>query len=87
MPVYEYYCSDCHTKFEALRSMSAANDPAECVSCGSTKRVNRTISTFARVGAGSSSGIEAFGGTESGGSAAMPDFGSGGCCGGGCGCH
>jgi len=81
MPVYEFYCSDCHTKFEALRSMSASNDPMECASCGSTKRVNRTITTFARIGGG----IEAAGGTESGGSAAMPSFG-GGCCGGSCGC-
>jgi putative FmdB family regulatory protein len=83
MPVYEYYCSDCHTKFETLRSMSAANEPMECASCGASKHVNRTISTFARV---SGNGIEAFGGSESGGSTSMPDFGSGGCCGGGCGC-
>ncbi|HLQ31673.1 MAG TPA: zinc ribbon domain-containing protein [Chloroflexota bacterium] len=81
MPVYEYYCSDCHTKFEALRSMSAANEPMECSSCGGAKHVNRTITTFARIG-----GIEAAGGTESGGSASMPGFGGGGCCGGSCGC-
>jgi putative FmdB family regulatory protein len=82
MPVYEYYCSDCQTKFEALRSMSAANEPMECKSCGATKHVNRTITTFARL-----SGIEAAGGTESGGLASMPasTFG-GGCCGGSCGC-
>jgi len=84
MPVYEYYCSDCHTKFEALRPMSAAGDPMECASCGTTKHVNRTLSTFARVGNGS--GIESFGGTESGGSASMPGAYSGGCCGGSCGC-
>jgi putative FmdB family regulatory protein len=82
VPVYEYYCSDCHTKFEALRSMSAASEELACASCGATKHVNRTITTFARIGS-----IAAAGGTESGGSASMPDFGSGGCCGGGCGCH
>ncbi|HEX6512256.1 MAG TPA: zinc ribbon domain-containing protein [Chloroflexota bacterium] len=82
MPVYEYYCSDCRTKFEALRSMAAADEPAECSSCGSTKRVNRTITTFARI-----SGIQAAGGTESGGSVSMPlPTMDGGCCGGSCGC-
>ncbi len=79
MPVYEYYCSDCHTKFEALRSMASANEPVTCAACGGAKHVNRTITTFATVG----SGIESFGGSESGGSASMP---SGGCCGGSCGC-
>ncbi|HLG73156.1 MAG TPA: zinc ribbon domain-containing protein [Chloroflexota bacterium] len=86
MPMYEYYCSDCHTKFEVLRSMSAANEPMACSSCGSTKRVNRTISTFARVGVGAGAGSDAWSSGESGGAASMPDFGSGGCCGGGCGC-
>ncbi|MBV9120528.1 MAG: zinc ribbon domain-containing protein [Chloroflexi bacterium] len=79
MPVYEYYCSDCHTKFEALRSMSAAGDPQTCASCGSDKRVNRLLSTFARIGS-----IESAGGSESGGMASMPS--GGGCCGGSCGC-
>ena len=82
MPVYVYYCSDCRTKFEALRSMSASDDPMECGNCGATKHVNRTITTFARM-----SGIESAGGTESGGSSSMPmpSF-DGGCCGGSCGC-
>lgn len=81
MPMYEYYCSDCRTKFETLRSMAAADEPVACAQCGAIKHVNRTISTFARVGAG----IEDFGGSESGGLASMPAFG-GGCCGGSCGC-
>lgn len=81
MPVYEYYCTDCRNTFEALRNMSAATEPMECAKCGSAKHVNRTITTFARVGGG----IEAYGGTESGGSAS-PSFGGGGCCGGSCGC-
>jgi putative FmdB family regulatory protein len=85
MPVYEYYCSDCHAKFEALRPMSAAAEPMECSTCGTTKHVNRTLSTFARMAGGS--GIEDFGGTQAGGSASMPtpSYG-GGCCGGSCGC-
>ncbi|HLY64773.1 MAG TPA: zinc ribbon domain-containing protein, partial [Chloroflexota bacterium] len=83
MPVYEYYCSDCRTKFETLRTMAAADEPVECASCGATKHVNRTISTFARIGS-----IESAGGTESGGLASMPSMsmGGGGCCGGSCGC-
>jgi len=82
MPVYEYYCSACRTKFETLRSMSAANDPQECAGCGSSKRVNRMLSTFATLGS-----IENAGGTESGGMTSMPSLGGGGCCGGSCGCH
>ncbi|MHB8621215.1 MAG: FmdB family zinc ribbon protein [Chloroflexota bacterium] len=82
MPVYEYYCSDCHTTFEALRAMGSADEPIACRQCGQPKRVNKVISTFARAGG---SGIEMAGGTASGGSSS-PSFSPGGCCGGGCGC-
>ena len=30
MPLYEYYCSQCETRFELLRSMSRSNDLATC---------------------------------------------------------
>ena len=54
MPVYEYYCSACHTKFDALRSMAALNDPQACAECGATEHVNRTLTTFVRLGGSSS---------------------------------
>ena len=30
MPLYEYYCADCQTKFDALRPMSQADTPIQC---------------------------------------------------------
>ena len=30
MPVYEYYCRTCNTKFEKLQPMSASDKTAEC---------------------------------------------------------
>ncbi len=40
MPIYEYVCKDCNTKFEAMRSFSQADAPIACAKCGSenTKR-------------------------------------------------
>jgi len=48
MPIYEYICAVCHTKFEAIRPISEANSPIECCNCKSvnTKRVQSTF--FAR---------------------------------------
>lgn len=31
MPVYEYYCPSCRSKFEQLRSMASADEPATCI--------------------------------------------------------
>ena len=30
MPLYEYYCRNCATKFTQLRPISAAGEPSEC---------------------------------------------------------
>jgi putative FmdB family regulatory protein len=46
MPLYEYYCADCHTKFEALRSMNKADDPIQCKQCESM-HTSRALSLFA----------------------------------------
>lgn len=48
MPVYEYYCRECDTKFEKLRTISAANDPAVCPE-GHDGAI-RMLSVIARVG-------------------------------------
>ena len=80
MPVYEYYCSECHTKFDALRSMAALNEPQVCTSCGATEHVNRTITTFVRIG-----GSADLGDGEGPGQVAS-SFGGGCGCGGACSC-
>jgi len=77
MPMYEYYCADCQTKFDALRQMSQADTVIQCKNCES-KRTTRVLSLFATLS--SSRGSE----TSSAGASAS--FG-GGCCGGSCGCR
>lgn len=79
MPIYEYYCAECHTKFEALRPMSKADAAIQCKNCESV-RTSRVLSLFAvnTGAAGSDRSTPSFGGHSHGG---------GGCCGGGtCGC-
>ncbi len=34
MPLYEYYCENCNEVFEALRPVSASEEPAQCPKCG-----------------------------------------------------
>jgi putative FmdB family regulatory protein len=75
MPLYEYYCSDCRTKFDARRPMSKADAVIQCKNCESMQ-TSRTLSLFATV---SSSGSDRVPQTMSSG------FG-GGCCGGACSC-
>lgn len=73
MPLYEYYCAECHTKFDALRPMSKADAAIQCKNCESV-RTSRVLSLFAahtKSESGSSQPI-------AGGSCA--------CGGGGCGC-
>ncbi|TCJ16433.1 zinc ribbon domain-containing protein [Rubrobacter taiwanensis] len=76
MALYEYKCPDCETSFELMRSMSAADAPAECPACGSTGG-RRQLSTFTSLKPGGSEGFAYTPATERLG---------GGCCGGSCGC-
>jgi putative FmdB family regulatory protein len=46
MPLYEYYCKTCAAPFEALRSMSQADSPANCPRCKQAS-AQRLISLFA----------------------------------------
>jgi len=62
MPVYEYYCADCKTKFDALRRMSQADDPIPCPHCGGTN-TSRLISTFSAISK-DSSGSRSIGGSN-----------------------
>ena len=79
MPLYEYYCAECRTRFEALRPMTKADEPIQCKNCESMK-TSRALSLFAAH-------------THREPSASAPprassEFGGGcGCGGGACGCH
>jgi len=74
MPIYEYYCRRCTAKFEQLRPIVRADEPATCAKghAGAT----RTLSVFAAVSKGADGEFEM-----------MPSSGGGCACGGGgCGC-
>lgn len=43
MPIYEYYCPDCHGVFEQLRAVRDAQDSAPCPECDTD--ANRILST------------------------------------------
>ena len=45
MPLYEYLCHDCRTRFEALRSMRDADAPIACHHCQG-EDTSRVISLF-----------------------------------------
>jgi len=53
MPIYEYKCQDCGTRFEKLVRRSADAETLECPSCGQ-KRLNQELSVFAAHANGSS---------------------------------
>lgn len=75
MPIYEYYCADCRTKFDARRPMNQADAAIGCKHCEST-RTSRILSLFAT-----------FSSDKSSGSTQTMSGGFGGCCGGGsCSC-
>ena len=44
MPIYEYYCSTCKQEFEALKSLSQADEAANCKTC--SEPGERLLSTF-----------------------------------------
>ncbi|MGB7762927.1 MAG: zinc ribbon domain-containing protein [Bryobacteraceae bacterium] len=57
MPIYEYKCQDCGTRFEKLVRGSGRPE-LECPSCGQ-KRLEQQLSTFAAHSASSSRASEA----------------------------
>ncbi len=61
MPVYEYRCADCGTKFEKLLRISAASaDGITCPDCGGSAR--RQLSVFAAFRKGESGQVTSVGG-------------------------
>ena len=77
MPLYEYYCSDCKSKFELLVSHQHADDVV-CMKCHSEK-VRRLLSVFAFASNDSEDSAYDNVGLSAGGSC--------GCGGGSCGCN
>ncbi len=57
MPIYEYRCEDCGTKFEKLVRRSADADALECPSCGKN-HLQQELSTFAAHANGSAKPAE-----------------------------
>ena len=73
MPIYEYLCDDCDTRFE--RIVINKQQEIACPNCES-KKATIQLSVFATANGGASA------------KSSTPSSGSGGsCCGGGCGCH
>ena len=72
MPIYEYVCDQCDTRFE--RIVINKQQEIACPKCAS-KKATIQLSVFA---AASGSGSSSSGNSSSGG---------GSCCGGGCSCH
>lgn len=67
MPIYEYRCAGCQTKFELLRSFSRAGEPAACPNCHS-ENSRRLISAFACFSKSEGGATTAVGGSSCGGS-------------------
>ena len=55
MPLFEYKCADCNSKFEILHKSSNNIENVECPECHSSK-VNKLLSTFSAAGLSQSSG-------------------------------
>lgn len=45
MPIYEYICLDCKTRFDALRPIKDADAPIPCQSCQG-EHTSRALSVF-----------------------------------------
>lgn len=57
MPIYEYLCQDCGSKFEKLVRRSADAGEQECPSCGKN-HLKQELSTFAARANGPSKAAE-----------------------------
>ncbi len=57
MPLYEYRCASCGSRFEVLQRVGQGGTGLVCPKCGRTE-VEKQFSTFAGSAAGSGSGGE-----------------------------
>jgi len=74
MPIYEYLCDECDTRFEKI--VINKHQEIACPKCAS-KKVAIQLSVFATTGNGNGAAKSSTSNSGGGGS----------CCGGGCGCH
>ena len=74
MPIYEYICDACDTRFEKI--VINKQQEIACPKCAG-KKATIQLSVFATANGNSSSSK----------SSAPSSGGAGSCCGGGCGCH
>ncbi|MBI4187976.1 MAG: zinc ribbon domain-containing protein [Chloroflexi bacterium] len=65
MPIYEYLCPRCESKFELLRRLSQANETASCPCCH--EEAKRVLSTFASFSTDESGVSAPVGGSPCGG--------------------
>ena len=64
MPIYEYACADCGSKFELLRPFSKADEKASCPQChNSAERQLSTFACFSKNEAGESAPVAGTGGS------------------------
>ena len=49
MPIYEYHCKRCGSKFEKLVKLSTKTSEVECPKCGA-KRAEKSMSRFGTLG-------------------------------------
>jgi putative FmdB family regulatory protein len=86
MPLYEWRCQACGSKFELLTSYENSLGEMVCTKCHSTN-VRKLLSVIARPARSSSDEFGDFGGDDFG-DGDSEDFGGGGCsCGGACSCN
>lgn len=78
MPMYEYGCQACDTRFDMLRRMGQDDTDVSCPRCKS-EHVARRLSVFATHSRDAA-------GVSAAATAPAPVATGGGCCGGSCGC-
>jgi len=78
MPVFEYKCKECNTKFDVLHKSSVNVEEVICPKCSSTKN-QKLFSSF------SASGFSSSGSTCESGNCGLPQQSYGGCSSGMCG--
>jgi len=55
MPIYEYHCKQCGSKFEKLVKLSTKASEVECPKCGA-RRAEKSVSRFGVLGNTSAGG-------------------------------
>ena len=66
MPIYEYVCNKCKSKFEQLRPLSKSGEGCECPEChGKAERVLSRFSAFSGYAPGLSNPVGGSGGCSS----------------------